>query len=262
MSEHRSDLFDSRLSAFRTWQESPWGRLRYVTAAANLGAHLGPEPLRVLDVGGGNGLDAIELAMRGHHVTIADIAVESPAEARARAEERGVGALIDTRVADLASLGSEFAPAGFDVALCHNVIQYLSATAEIDPLIALVRHGGLVSVIAPNADADPLITAVRSHDLTEALHRLDSPTRYTQAYGTEYRACYPEDVRDELAAAGLKVLAHYGIRTVCDYLVDDERKSDPAFYAELERLELALSTRAPYVSTARFFHFVAVRQVG
>ena len=46
---------------------------------------------------------------------------------------------------------------------------------------------------------------------------------------------------------------------MCDYIVDDERKDDPAFFAELERLELAMADRMPYLLTARFFHLVARR---
>ncbi|MEW1737984.1 methyltransferase domain-containing protein [Nocardia beijingensis] len=45
-------------------------------------SHLPAGPLEILDVGGGNGLDARELAARGHHVTIADISEQSLAEAR------------------------------------------------------------------------------------------------------------------------------------------------------------------------------------
>ncbi|MFR9773796.1 methyltransferase domain-containing protein [Nocardia sp. SC052] len=90
MNESRADVFDDKFDEFARWQASPWGRLRYTTAAANLTAHLPAGPLDILDVGGGNGLDALELAARGHHVTIADISEQSLAEARAAAAHRGL----------------------------------------------------------------------------------------------------------------------------------------------------------------------------
>jgi S-adenosylmethionine-dependent methyltransferase len=53
------------------------------------------------------------------------------------------------------------------------------------------------------------------------------------------------------------MLGHYGIRSVCDLIPDEERKYDATFFAELERLEIALSNRMPYVLIARLFHLVA-----
>ncbi|MFI8521662.1 hypothetical protein ACIGEZ_28180 [Streptomyces sp. NPDC085481] len=70
-----SAQFDTAVAAWQDWQEAPWGRLRYAVAEANLARHLdglGARPLRVLDLGGGDGGDALRLAVRGHHVTIVD----------------------------------------------------------------------------------------------------------------------------------------------------------------------------------------------
>ncbi|MGY1944433.1 methyltransferase domain-containing protein [Nocardia asiatica] len=253
-------MFDDKFDEFARWQASPWGRLRYATAAANLAAHLAVGPLEILDVGGGNGLDALELAAWGHHVTIADISEQSLAEARAAAAHRGLDDRVTTRHASLDALGDEFGRDCFDVLLCHNLIQYLPDPAGVIAALAdPLRTNGVLSVIAPNADADPLLTAVRGLDPDGALRMLDDPTRYSVAYETTTRACYPDQVKADLAAAGFKVIAHLGIRTVCDYILDDDRKSDPEFYRQLERLELTLAARAPYIHLARFFHFIANR---
>ena len=121
------DLFDEKLAAWQSWCEAPWGRLRFSAVretlrrqAVALGASAGG--LRVLDVGGGDGRDAVPLAEAGHHVTILDPAPSWLAEARRRAERAGV----DDRVAtvrgsldDLASVGRDF-----DLVLCHFVLQY------------------------------------------------------------------------------------------------------------------------------------------
>ena len=40
-------------------------------------------------------------------------------------------------------------------------------------------------------------------------------------------------------------------------LVDNALKTDPEFYAQLERLEIALSDRYPYYLAARYFQVVA-----
>ncbi|MFE3316680.1 class I SAM-dependent methyltransferase [Nocardia sp. NPDC059195] len=250
-------VFDAKLTTFQQWQTTPWGRLRYSIAAANLMPHL-HHAGRVLDVAGGNGLDAIELAARGHHVTIVDISEPALADARALAAKQGVGDRISTQRLGVDELARRFAHDQFDVVLCHNLIQYVpDPRTLIAVLAAMVAPNGVVSVIAPNADADPLLTAVRDLDLEEALRQLDSSTRHTVTYDTETRACYADSVIDDLAEAGLHLRARCGIRSVCDLLVDDTRKDDPMFFAQLERLELAMSTRAPYSYTARFFQLVA-----
>ncbi|MBF6439562.1 class I SAM-dependent methyltransferase [Nocardia cyriacigeorgica] len=256
----RFKLFDTKLADLRRWQETPWGKLRYTIAAANLARHLPDDAcFQVLDVGGGNGRDAIELARLGHQVTVVDPSELSLAEARALAADHGVGAAITTLATDLDAI----TPDGigtFDLILCHNVIQYLpDPPAAVLVLAAHLAPDGLLSLIAPNADADPLLAAVRSMDPDEALRLLDTATRRTATYDTEVRACYPDHLVDELRSAGLTVTARYGIRSACDLIADDARKSDPDFYASLERLELALSARPQYAATARFTHLIATR---
>ncbi len=149
-------VFDAKLATFQQWQTTPWGKLRYSIAAANLMPHL-HQGSRVLDVAGGNGFDAIELANDGHHVTIVDISEPALADARALAEKQGVGDQISTRLLGVDELAQHFANSQFDVVLCHNLIQYVpDPKTLIAVLAALVAPNGVVSVIAPNAYADPL----------------------------------------------------------------------------------------------------------
>jgi S-adenosylmethionine-dependent methyltransferase len=44
-----------------------------------------------------------------------------------------------------------------------------------------------------------------------------------------------------------------------DLIADDERKSEPDFYAQLLELELLLCEREPYWRTARFWQLTARR---
>ncbi|MFE3414896.1 methyltransferase domain-containing protein [Streptomyces mirabilis] len=86
------------MTTWQEWQDAPWGRLRYSIAEANLLRHLdgvGGESLRVLDLAGGDGGDAIRLAARGHHVTIVDYTPAMLAAAAERAVAGGVTELIN-----------------------------------------------------------------------------------------------------------------------------------------------------------------------
>lgn len=47
-------------------------------------------------------------------------------------------------------------------------------------------------------------------------------------------------MRDELTAAGCRILEQYGGRCANDLVMDDAAKHDPNFYADRERLKLAL----------------------
>lgn len=85
------DTFDAKLDAWRRQQAEPWMQLRYRIVQAHLACHLEGSPLQVLDVGGGNGADALPLAGQGHHVTIADYSPAMLAEARDTAARAGLG---------------------------------------------------------------------------------------------------------------------------------------------------------------------------
>jgi S-adenosylmethionine-dependent methyltransferase len=59
------EAFDDHLDAWKRGQAEPWMRLRYELAQSFLQRHLPPPPAHILDVGGGNGYDALPLARAG-----------------------------------------------------------------------------------------------------------------------------------------------------------------------------------------------------
>ncbi len=223
--------FDSRLDAFQQWQASPWGRLRYRVTEANLLRHLDSSPQRVLDVAGGNGLEAVRLAERGHEVTVLDPAGAMLSVAKERAEAVDVSDRLHVVQAGAEDAPELFGPDAFDVVLCHNLLQFVED-----------RRAVLGAIMAP----------LRQNDL-------DSGLSYVDLFDIELPACTAAETMGHLTELGFGLVMRYGVRCVCDYIVDDERKHDPSFFADLERLELALADRMPYLLTARFFHLVAQR---
>jgi SAM-dependent methyltransferase len=252
--------FDSRLDAFQQWQASPWGRLRYSVTEANLLRHLDSTPQRMLDVAGGNGLEAVRLAARGHEVTVLDPAGAMLSDAMRRAEALDVADRLHVVQAGAEDAPELFGKDSFDVVLCHNLLQYVEdRPAVLGAIMAPLRANGLLSVLAPNADSDPMRTAIRRLDPRRALSELDSELSYVDLFDIDLPACTAAETMGHLTELGFGLIVRYGVRCVCDYIVDDERKSDPSFFAELERLELAMADRMPYLLTARFFHLVARR---
>ncbi|MFI2242545.1 class I SAM-dependent methyltransferase [Streptomyces chrestomyceticus] len=256
-----AEKFDTAMSAWREWQDAPWGRLRYTLAEANLVRHLDalPEaPLRVLDLAGGDGGDAVRLAARGHHVTIVDYA---PAMLAAAAERAGAGGLTERITcvrADVHALPAGLATGEFDVVLCHSLLQYVDdARPTLSAALAPLRSGGLFSVMALNRHAAPLNVAVREMDLAAALAALGTDQGRTRLFDSALTLHTAEEITSQLDGLGCRDVRHYGIRSVCDHITDDARKHDPAFYDGLERLELAMTARHPYMHTARAFQLTA-----
>jgi S-adenosylmethionine-dependent methyltransferase len=252
--------FDTRLEEFQQWQASPWGRLRYTLVEANLVRHLDPGPQRVLDVAGGNGLDAVRLAARGHEVTVLDPAGAMLREAKEHAEELDVADRLHIVQAGAEDAPELFGPDEFDVVLCHNLLQYVEDRPSVlRAVMAPLRSGGVLSILAPNGDSDPLRTAIRDLNPRQAFGELDAEMSYVALLDAEVPVCTAAQTIGHLAELGVGLVTRYGVRCVTDYIVDDERKHDPAFFADLERLEIAMSDRMPYLLTARFFHLIARR---
>lgn len=257
--------FDAHLEAWRAWQESPWGRLRYRVVRETLARTcdaLGTGPLRVLDVGGGDGGDAIPLAQLGHDVTLVDYSEPLLARAAAAAAELGVERHLRTVCADLDELPSAGLGA-HDLVLCHNVLQYRADVASTVALLApSVTGAGAISLIAPNPASDVLAAAIRREALPEALDLLDAGTVRTLTFDHDARRIEPEEAEAALWAAGFDLFARFGIRCVTDFIANDARKHEPDFYEDLQRLELALCDREPFVRTARMWQLVGRRNEG
>jgi len=242
--------FDEHLDAWHDYTGSPWGRIRYAVVAHALAREverLGPGPLRVLDVGGGDGLDVLRVAQAGHDVTILDTSKSMLAAAAGSAERRG--AAVETRPGGIDQLGDL---GEFDVVLCHLLLQLRPpGTADLAALVQAVRPGGLLSLVAPNPAGRVLSTLVRTGPV-DALASLEADTERSVTFDTPVRRIDPEDVATDLAALGAPVVARYGGRIANDLLTDEDAKWHPAYFESLLELELALCDREPFLRVGMF----------
>lgn len=242
--------FDEHRDGWLTYTAAPWSRIRYAVVRQALADHLGDATagaprLRVLDVGGADGLDALPLARLGHDVTVLDPAPELLADARERGLHTRLGGIDD--LPDLEPV---------DALLCHYVLQYRpDEAADLARLVAAIRPGGLLSVVLPNTDHRVLMAFL--HDgPAEALAELDRTSAPTLTFGTQVRKIPLPRVEQVLADLGAQVVDVVGGR-VGDLLLDNAPKHDPAFYDSWERLELALSRRDPFRRLGQFYGVLA-----
>ncbi|MDT7847452.1 class I SAM-dependent methyltransferase [Streptomyces justiciae] len=214
--------------------------------------------LRVLDVGMGQGTQALRLARAGHQVTGVEKDPTMLAAAREclAGEPEGIRERVRLVQSDGRDTGVHFLPGSFDVVLCHGVLMYVE---EPDALLAglarMLAPGGLVSLLVRNADALAMRPGL-SGDWAGALDSFDTVS-YRNRLGLDVRADRLAALTATLAGIGAPLQAWYGVRVFTDTAVDGAE-----IPADLESL-LAAEERAgrtdPYRAVAALLHLCGVR---
>ncbi|MDQ1044818.1 bifunctional 2-polyprenyl-6-hydroxyphenol methylase/3-demethylubiquinol 3-O-methyltransferase UbiG [Streptomyces sp. V4I2] len=214
--------------------------------------------LRVLDVGMGQGTQALRLARAGHQVTGVeqDPKMISAVREALAAEPEGIRERVRIVQSDGRDTGVHFLPGSFDVVLCHGVLMYVE---EPDPLLAglarMLAQGGLLSLVVRNADALAMRPGL-SGDWAGALTAFDT-TAYTNRLGLDVRADRLATLTATLAGIGAPLAAWYGVRVFTDTAVDDA--DIPADVETLLTVEERAGRTDPYRGVAALLHLCGVR---
>jgi S-adenosylmethionine-dependent methyltransferase len=256
-------------STFAAGQEQWRARLgslrqavRQEIVARQLAGHLGDGPaLRVLDIGCGQGTQALRLARRGHGVTGLDGSAVLLADlARSlRDEPAAVRDRVRPVLGDARSTADLFAAGSFDAVLCHGVLMYLP---DPGPLLAAIGRvtapGGLVSLLVRNGDALAMRPGLLG-DWAAAAGAFEG-SGYVNRIGVQARADRLDDLAGGLAAAGLRTERWYGVRVFTDAAGDEEPVPDPETFGLLLDCEERAGGADPYRAVAALLHVVARRQ--
>jgi SAM-dependent methyltransferase len=220
--------------------------------------------LRVLDVGMGQGTQALRLARAGHAVTGVEqdarmIAVVREALA---AEPEGIRSRVRLVEGDGRDTGVHFLPGSFDVVLCHGVLMYIEdPDALLAGLARMLAPGGLLSLLVRNGEALAMRPGLAG-DWAEALGAFDTLS-YKNRLGLNVRADRLDTLTATLAGIGAPLHAWYGVRVFTDPAADDAPvPEDPENPEEMDTL-LAAEERAgrmdPYRRVAALLHLCGVR---
>ncbi len=245
----------------QNWQ-ARLGKLRDVVrqelVARQLGVELPPPPVRIMDLGCGQGTQALRLARRGYEVTGVDASADllarlerdlaaEPAEVRARLRaEHGM-------IEDYAERSGVSRSAAV---LCHGVLMYLQ---DPDPVLraiaSLTAPGGLVSLLVRNGDG----LAMRPGLLGdwEACAAAFGSAGYANRIGVSARADRLADLTARLADHGLEVTGWYGVRVFTDTVPDDAEP--PPDLGALLACEERAGRTDPYRRVAALLHVLARR---
>ena len=246
-----SAAFDASLPSYIEYSESAAGQLRYAVIRHHLQERLLPSG-RLLDVGGGTGHLAADLARDGQAVTLLDFSPAMLEEARRHCA--GLGVRLIRATAD--EIGMPFAADIFDAVLCHSLLEFVDdPPGLLAQLVRVLRRPGRLSVVFGNRYHAPLQEIILRRDARRARRGLDEELPGMDRFGLPRRTFYPETIRRMVESVGLSVIGEYGIRVFSDLIGGMPEAPD-----ELLALELAASARMPYRQMARFIQLIAEKE--
>jgi S-adenosylmethionine-dependent methyltransferase len=218
-------------------------------------------PRRVLDIGCGQGTQALLLARCGHVVTGLDASAQLLDDFRAAlaTEPAQVGDRVRLVQGDVEAITELFAPSSFDVVLCQGVLMYF---ADPDPLLDAIAQvvvtGGIVSLLVRNGDA----LAMRPGLLGDwdGVRRAFEGVSYRNRIGVDARADRLEDLTAALARRRMPVTQWYGVRVFTDTAASDAPLPDDATLDAIVGSEEQAGRTDPYRRVAALLHLIAVRR--
>lgn len=242
----------------RLWTErlgSLRNTVRQALIARQLSDHVRPGFL-VLDVGCGQGSQALQLARAGCAVTGIDPSEDLLERAAADAERTGVD--IELLRGELDGLPELLAARVFDLVCAHGVLMYLDDEAAA--LVALadrVGPRGLLSITFRNRDALAFRPGMRG-DWTATLEAFDRDT-YVNELGLPARAHRLDDLAGRVDGLGFDVVAWYGVRVFTDPVAATQPLPEGDLDTLLEA-EWRAGTQDPYRRLGSQIHMVARRR--
>lgn len=210
----------------------------------------------VLDVGCGQGTQALRLLEAGHAVT----GVEPSHELieRFEANARAMGLEPELLVGQIETLEEVVGNRQFSLVCAHGLLMYLEERADaVAQLAARVKPGGLLSFTVKNADALAFRPALR-RDWSAAVKAFGN-SGYVNEIGVAAEADFFVDVERYVEQAGFEIEEWYGVRVFNDGVSSEMAVPADEDFEQLLEAELLAGSRDPYRSMASQTHVIARR---
>lgn len=259
---------ETNLDKIRAYYASfdEWGRLdtpegaRELTHALEILTDKLAPGARVLDLGGGPGRYAIELAKRGHRVVLADLSPELLEVARRRVAEADLPGVESFDVVNAPDLG-RYADESFDAVIAFGPFYHLVADAERQRTAAeirrvLVRHGqAFIAFIPRLSGLIALIdrAATKPAQVPDAVLRTAADTgAFSNPTTSGFQEGYyplPSEIEQLFVASGFQFEDMLSLKSIANDLAHQVARLEPTVRAEIERLARALCRRPEIIAT-------------
>jgi S-adenosylmethionine-dependent methyltransferase len=260
-------------SASAEWErlESPAGALEFARAMQVVADYL-PSPCRVLDLGGGPGRYAIELARRGHRVALADLSPVLLEQARERVGRSGVQGQIES----MDEVGAEdlrrYPSGSFDAVLAFGPFYHLLSEAErsraarevcrvlvADGLafVAFIPRLTAIAALIERAASSPEQVSL------ESLRRAVETGVFRNSSGVGFQEGYyalPGEIEGLLQQQGLQVLATISLRSIAYRMEKEFQSLEGEVRAEVEKVLESFSMNPDVVASSGHALVIARRQ--
>jgi ubiquinone/menaquinone biosynthesis C-methylase UbiE len=255
----------------KEWERlsKPYRKLELVSTLRLVEEHF-PSSGRVLDLGGGPGRYAIELARRDYRVTLVDLSPECILFAERKLGELGleVDAAEQGDARDLSSLPSETFDAALLLGPMYHLVEAADRRAALRELRRVLRPGApaIVSFLNPwgilRSGLSEFPTLYRDETLIRSL--LDNWVQAgEQETFTEATFLTPPQAIAELRRAGFAVEVCAGVEGFAAGMLDQVERlaqEDPAGYEVVLRLAADTCDHPAYRETTEHLH-VVVRSI-
>lgn len=215
----------------------------------------GADGQRVLDIGGGTGGLAVQVARSGHDVTVVDPSPDALAALGNRAGEAGVE--VTAHQGDLSTLLDVVEPGSVDVVLCHGVLEVIpDPSAALEVLARVLRPGGTLSLLVAQRHAAVIARAMGGH-FQQARELLDSTGPLSGPGGRSTHRFTAQEVERLVVDHGFTVDQVHAVRVFADLVPGALVDLEPGATAALVELEKAVSERPEYLPLAAQVHLLA-----
>lgn len=256
--------FETGLPQWKQDQQSMKAEVRYRLAHRYLMEHLKPTAdMRVLDAGGGNGIESLKLANLYLHVDLVDQSKAMLQDFQQLSEESAFHTSVNTHHLDLLDLNKHFTEDTFDAVLCHNVIQYSEEwETMLESVIKPLKVGGLFSLITRNQFSEPYRVNLDDYEIENLPDILHKTAGLSGVFESDLIFFTSPFLVDWLTNRGFEIDAVYGLLCLNRHPAYQQRTDDAVTTQKLETLEYDMGKRDLYRNTAYYIQIIARKQSG
>jgi S-adenosylmethionine-dependent methyltransferase len=230
----------------REWQRLDRHRTEFAVTLRAMEDHLPAPPARVLDVGGGPGRYAIELARRGYDATLFDLSTACLDMARERAAAAGVSlaALAQGTATDLRCFPDETFDAVLLMGPLYHLLEAGTRRQALAEAARVLRSGGVLlaafitryAILRWYAANDPLWPAENRQEFESILETGVLPPSGEPGSAFVAWVAHPGEVQPLVEGAGLELRALLGVEGVLSMIEEGVNALDGeawAFWVDL-----------------------------